>query len=65
MLVLDKLNLTHYIITHAWHWWKYRPSVYKANVQRKSNVLYKKGNTTMLDDFEVEGENEMELLALP
>ncbi len=36
---------------------KYRPSVYKVNMQRKSNGLYKKGKTTMLDNFDVRGEN--------
>ncbi len=31
---------------------KYRPSVYKANMQKKSNAhIYKKGETTMSDDF--------------
>ncbi len=37
---------------------KYRSSVYKANMQRKSNALYKKGKTTISDYFEVGGENE-------
>ncbi len=32
---------------------KYHPSVYKANVQRKSNAIYKKSKTTMSDNFEV------------
>ncbi len=36
---------------------KYRPSVYKVNMQRKSNGLYKIGKTTMLDNFDVRGEN--------
>ncbi|ROL42929.1 Phosphoinositide 3-kinase regulatory subunit 6, partial [Anabarilius grahami] len=31
----------------------------------KSNGLYKKGKTTMSDNFEVGGENEMEFFALP
>ncbi len=48
-----------------WCWWKYWPSVYKANVQKKSNGFTKKGKTMMLDDFEVGGENEMEFFALP
>ncbi len=34
---------------------KYHPSFYKANVQRKSNAIYKKKSKTMSDDFEVGG----------
>ncbi len=57
-------ELTHYVIAHAWCRQKYRPSVYKANMQRKSNVLYKKKiKTTILDDFE-DWENEMDFFIL-
>jgi len=44
-------------------WQKYRPGVFKANVQRLRQMPFtnkQKGKTTMLDNFEVEGEYEME-----
>ncbi len=53
---------------HVWRNRKYRPSGYKANVQRKSNALYKnkkKGKTTISDNYEVGEDNEIEFFALP
>ncbi len=41
-----------------WNRRRYRPCVYKANVQRKSNTLYKKCKTTMSDLFKPKYTNE-------
>ncbi len=57
MLVLHQLDLKHYIIMHAWRRRKYQA---KRTSKESKTLFTKKGKTTMLDDFEVGGENEME-----
>ncbi len=59
-------NFTHYLVTlersHVTYRQKYRPSVYKENVQKLNQMPFtKKGKTAMSNNFEVGEENHMEL----